>query len=407
MGSYRNGVGAVIGSCVAIFWPGAFIFGFPGVMASYWQELFQVGRGDIGNTLFFILAAVGLLMFFVGKWQERLGTRRMIAIGALICGLDIFLIAFAQSVTVLYLWAFLMGAGSCFIYLPALTAVQRWYPARRGLVSGIVNMTFGMSAAVMAPLFGLLFNAVGYVPMTVGLGVVGLVSGLVAALFTESPESPAAEPSVTEEKGHPPVELAERSITATQSLRTRSFWLLWLTWALQGAAGIAMVTLSTQFGLSKGLTLEHAVVILTAFSLTNGLSRLVTGHLSDAYGRTTVMSSTFFLAGLAYFLLPFLNDTAVIAFAAAIIGTAFGTMFAVSAPLAIDCFGVRHFGAVYGLVFTAYGFVAGPLGPSLSGYILDLTGGSFGHVFGYLGVFCLISSLLVQYVKPPELPRQE
>jgi len=43
----------------------------------------------------------------------------------------------------------------------------------------------------------------------------------------------------------------------------KSFWFLWLTWAFQGAAGIAMVTLSTAYGLSKGLAMESAVAILT------------------------------------------------------------------------------------------------------------------------------------------------
>jgi len=89
---------------------------------------------------------------------------------------------------------------------------------------------------------------------------------------------------------------------------------------------------------------------------------------------------------------------------AVIIGYAFGTLFAVSAPLAVDCFGIQHFGAIFGLVFTAYGFVAAPLGPSLSGYVLDFTNGDFGLVFGYLGVFCLLSGVAIRLVTPPKLP---
>ena len=58
--------------------------------------------------------------------------------------------------------------------------------------------------------------------------------------------------------------------------------------------------------------------------------------------------------------------------------------FAVSAPLATDCFGMTHFGAIFGLVFMAYGFVAGPLGPWLSGHVLDSTQGNFQVVFTYL-----------------------
>ncbi len=162
-----------------------------------------------------------------------------------------------------------------------------------------------------------------------------------------------------------------------------------------------MVTLSTAFGLSKGYGLDSAVLILTAFNLTNGFGRFLGGFLSDVIGRNLTMSITFFCAGLAYMVLPHSDWLVLSATLAAVIGLAFGTLFGVSAPLATDCFGITHFGAIFGLVFTAYGFVAGIIGPSLSGYLLDITGGNFAIVFAYLGAFCLVSSCLVQFVRPP------
>ena len=113
MQSSKRAVAAITGSCVAIFWPGAFIFGFPGVMGPYWQEQFQVGRGAIGNILFFVLAAVGVCMFFVGRWQERVGIRTMVFIGVMMTGLDVLLLPFVSSMPAVYAWAFIMGAASC------------------------------------------------------------------------------------------------------------------------------------------------------------------------------------------------------------------------------------------------------------------------------------------------------
>ena len=95
----------------------------------------------------------------------------------------------------LYLWAFLMGIASSFIYLPAITTVQRWYPARRGLVSGIVNFVFGFSAAIMSPLFRLMFESMGYVPMNLTVASLALLIGIFAAQFTEGPKTiPYARP---------------------------------------------------------------------------------------------------------------------------------------------------------------------------------------------------------------------
>jgi MFS transporter, OFA family, oxalate/formate antiporter len=396
----RSGKHAIVACSIAIFWPGAFIFGFPGVMAPFWQQSFGVGRGAIGNILFFVLAAIGIFMFFVGRWQEKFGQRAMISVGAVICGISPLLLVYSGGISTVYLWAFLTGLASCFIYIPTLTTVQQWFPMKRGLVSGLVNFIFGLSAAIMAPIFGYMLERFGYANMNLILAGVSLLIGISAAQFTEGPHYSGS--TAAKVGGAPKFpSFLEHSLTVKQGLRTRSFRFLWLTWALQGSAGIAMVTLSTTYALSKGLKLESAVLVLAFFNIANGVSRLLTGYLSDRLGRNSTMSAAFFLAGLAYFLLPYTESLSAIAVPAAIIGFAFGTLFAVSAPLAVDCFGIAHFGAIFGLVFTAYGFVAGPLGPSLGGYLLDSTKGNFALVFGYLGVFCLISSVLIRFVRPP------
>lgn len=398
-----RGIIAVISCSAAIFWPGALIFGFPGVMAPYWQEMFSMGRGAIGNTLFFVLAALGFFMFFVGRWQEKVGTRIMISIGALICGLNVFIAAYASNLYILYLWAFLNGTASCFIYVPALTSVQRWFVGRRGLISGVVNLVFGMSAAIMAPVFSSMLKSMGYVSMNILIAVISLLVGIIAAQFTETPERVKFVRQGESRGDVRPQAVPGESLTVRESLRTRSFWFLWLTWALQGAAGISMVSLSVIFGLSMGFSMESAVIILTAFNMASGLSRILTGYISDIVGRNLTMSITFFAAGFAYFALPHFNSLAALAVLAAVVGFAFGTLFAVSAPLVSDCFGLKHFGAVFGLVFTAYGFISGVLGPSLSGYILDITAGNYLVVFTYLGVFCLLSGFFIRMVAAPHL----
>jgi MFS transporter, OFA family, oxalate/formate antiporter len=84
-------------------------------MGPLWQQRFGVGRGAIGNALFFVLAGLGCFMFFVGCWQERWGARKLISLGALLCGLNTFPIASADRFWLIYLWAFFNGAASSFI----------------------------------------------------------------------------------------------------------------------------------------------------------------------------------------------------------------------------------------------------------------------------------------------------
>jgi len=112
------------------------------------------------------------------------------------------------------------------------------------------------------------------------------------------------------------------------------------------------------------------------------------------------MAVAFLLAGVAYLLLPHSEGVAEYMVLAAGVGFAFGTLFAVSAPLVSDCFGLENFGVIFGFIFTAYGFIAGAIGPTLSGVLLDLTRGDFTLVFSYLGALCLASGILIRLVRP-------
>ena len=359
-----------------------------------------MGRAATGLTIFFMLAAVGAFMFLVGRWQERWGLRRMIALGVILTALASLVVSQAGSIYTVYVWAFLNGIASSFVYVPALTLVQWCYPQKRGLVAGTVSMVFGLAAAIMSPLFAKMLSAFGYEAMNLAVALLTLSIGLLGAYFARAPEawenaaSARRTGGTTAAKPTAQIIPSAKSFSVMESLHTRSFWLLWITWTFAGAAGVSMTVLATGYGLFLGFPLSSAILILTAFNLTNGMSRLISGILSDLFGRNQVMSLAFLAAGVAYFVLPWADGLGACALLAAVVGFSFGTLFSVSAPLVADCFGLEHFGAIFGLTFAAYGFVAGPLGPTLSGYLLDVTGDNFFLVFLYLGIFCLLAGLV-------------
>jgi OFA family oxalate/formate antiporter-like MFS transporter len=393
--SEPRGHGALWGSCAAIFWPGALAFGFPGVMASHWQQNFGIGRGEVGATMFFLLVAVGSFMFLAGRLQMKMGVRRLMTLGGIVSTADMFLAAWAPSMAWIYAWAFILGASQCCIYISALTTVQHWFPARRGLVSGVVNLMFAGGAAVMSPIFAWLLTTQGYVETVFIIAGCNLAFIVIGAHFADLPQHRGVTPPQA-----PGGAATQTSLSARQVLVSRSFWFFWATVACMGASGIAMVTLSTNFGLSLGLELERAVVILAVFNLGSSGSRLLMGWLSDVIERTVAMSWSFLAAGLAYFALPWQDGLWGPALLAGVVGFSFGTLFAVSAPLVVDCFGPTNFGEVFGLVFTAYGLLSGFLGPSLGGWLLDFTSGNFVLVFSYLGVLALAAGMLVRLVRP-------
>lgn len=397
MTSSRKRWPALAGACGAIFWPGVFIFALPGVLGESWTTAFEVGRTEVGRVMFFLLAGVGSFMYLVGRWQEKAGTRRMALLGISVTGLSTMALGLAAGIRGVYVWAFLVGAASAFVYIPGLTVAQLLFPERRGLVSGLVNTAFGLSAAIMSPISGLLLAQIGSRALTTGLGAAALVFGLPAAFFVAGPEKNdgAARAGSNETRLN-----RQSSMTVVQGVGSRPFWCMWFMWALAGSAGISMVVLSTAFGMKRGLSAQEAILILSAFNLTNGAGRLLSGYLSDRLGRRMVMGVAFAVAGLAYWAMSWVQGVTWWAFLAALVGYAFGALFAVSAPLAGERFGMAHFGSIFGLIFTAYGFFAGALGPWLSGVILDRTGGDFRIVFGYLGGFFILASCLTALMGP-------
>lgn len=383
----------LIACACAIFWPGSFIFGLPGVLRQHWQQVFDASGGAVGGTVFFILTGATCFMYLCGRLQEKYGPGRLTSIGAVMCGSSSIWLSQAENMIDVNIWAFSVGVSSAFVYLPGLTVVQRWYPERRGLVAGFFNMAFGLSAAVMSPIFSILLSKWGYEAVTLAAGCAALTIGLTASALIRFPETDASTST-------PVTPSASNSRSVKEALKSREFWCLWFTWVFAGAAGASMLVLATGFGLARGLNLADAVVLLTAFNLTNGCGRLISGYSSDRIGRSRTMAMSFAGAGFAYLIMPHLVGLWLWAALAAVIGFAFGTLFAVSGPLAGDCFGMAHFGAIFGLIFTAYGFVSGPLGPWLSGHILDVTRGNYTLVFSYLGLMYLVAAGLILLVQP-------
>ncbi len=374
--------------CLAIFFPGSFVFGFPGVMASQWQTVFQVNKAEIGRLMFFILAGTGFSMYLAGKLQEKIPARFMIFTGCLACSGAMVFVGRASSIIDVYIWAFWEGFFTAFVYIPCLTLYQKMFPENKGLVTGILNLTFGGSAAVMSPIFTYFLVSKGYAFTSYFSALVSVFLGASVALLIKLP-------GTGEEQNGPPVS----TLSLVQTISLSPFRFLWCTWALAGAAGVSLIVLSSSFGGQLGYDVTQYVYILTAFNILNGLGRLVCGRLADRYPKQKILMTVYLMAAGAYFLMPHFQNIYAISFFACFVGLAFGAMFTVSAPLVTEVFGLENFGKVFGLVFTAYGFCAGFLGPWVSGLILDATGSDFRVVFTLFACFYLASGLLILQVK--------
>lgn len=164
------------------------LFWLSRLMTPYWRELLEVDAGATGFIMTFACLGVGCLTLLSGYLHPKIGTRLSFLIGTIILFACMSVANQISNIVLVYIWAFLNGAGTGFIYGPSLTTVQHWFPHRRGLATGIVNLLFGTSAAIMSPIYKLLFNALGYKRMNYVVLAMIIIINLLALLFAELPD---------------------------------------------------------------------------------------------------------------------------------------------------------------------------------------------------------------------------
>ncbi len=359
------------------------VFRLP-LMRSYGWTVSQV-------TMVFELAIfmLGVSAFAGGLWIKRSGPRPVAIAGGLCYGLGVVLAGRTGGhLALLYLtYGVLGGIGLGLGYIVPVTTLLRWFPDRRGMITGLAVAGFGSGALVTAPVAQALISRIGVADTFTVLGVLylAMVCGS-AALMRNPPEgySPAGWKPLSEgSQGS-----GGKDFALGEALRTWQWYALWAILFLNTLAGIALISQASP--LAQELTHVSAAAaagLVGIISIANGAGRFLWSWASDFIGRRRVFIIMFILQAIAFALLARTHSFAgltVLAFAVLLCyGGGFGTMPALTA----DYFGTRNVGSVYGLMLTAWG-CAGLVGPALIAFVREATG-------CYTWAFVLTSGILV------------
>ncbi len=383
-----------------------------------------------------IIFSVGLLSFAVvmalvaGNWQKKVGPRLVATVGGLVLGAGYILAGLAGN----SFWGILLGvgllggAGIGLGYVCPIAALVKWFPDKKGMITGLAVAGFGFGALLWIKLTsGFKFGAVDLTPgwnglygmgwsvnkvfllygvifaVLVGLGAQVLVNppeGWKPAGWTPPPESTASSTGGVE-------------FSPAQMVRTGQFWTLFLTFFVGATAGLMVIGVIQLFGkdalTANGIDPEQANIIAgTAmglfFALLNGLGRIIWGTLSDKLGRRNAIALMSGLQGVMMIAFYFIGGKELgLYLGAAIIGFNFGGNFALFPAATADFFGNKSVGTNYPWVFMSYG-VGGVVGPILGGIMGDAK--AWMWAFVPAGVACLIMATVVMLtLRPPKLPQ--
>jgi OFA family oxalate/formate antiporter-like MFS transporter len=295
----------------------------------------------------------------------------------------------------------LAGIGIGLGYIVPIATLVKWFPDKRGFITGVAVAGFGAGALVTAPIAKQLVSGVGLFPTFSILGIIYLVMVIGAAFFMKNPpegwKPEGWEPEVEESSERSGVDYELGS-----ALKTWQWYALWALLFLNVTAGIAVISEADPIAQEvSGATPYLAAWLVSIISVANGAGRFLWAWLSDAIGRKWVFLTMYLLQAALFFLMPVLGTSFILlAILAFIIVSCYGGGFGTMPAFNADYFGSKNVGTIYGLMIIAWGF-GGVLGPTLISYMYDATG-SYARAFYIIAGIMLLSSIIPFIVRPPK-----
>jgi OFA family oxalate/formate antiporter-like MFS transporter len=361
-------------------------------------------------TLAFSIAilVLGFAAFLGGLWMSRVGPRTVGIVGGICYGLGVALSSLsAGRLWVLYLsYGVLGGLGLGLGYIVPVATLVKWFPDRRGFITGLAVAGFGAGALLTAPVAAALIQRVGVLQTLGILGIIYLVMVVAGSSLMRNPP-PGWVPKNWQPSMKKQAQVVARDFTLQRALSTWQWYALWAILFLNVTAGISIISQAAPMaGEISGVSPIVAAGMVGIISIANGAGRLLWAWLSDAVGRANVFLIMFLLQAALFFLLPAQRDFAILVTFAFVILGCYGGGFGTMPAFATDYFGPKFVGSIYGLMLTAWGF-GGVLGPLLVARIREVTG-SYSGALTIIASVMLVSSLLPLIIRgrQPEVSRR-
>ena len=364
----------------------------------------QAGWSKLDTQVVFAvsLATFAVVMVWAGRKLPGWGPNRLAVASGLTLGAGYVLAGLAGGTS---FWSVLLGvgviggAGIGLGYVVPIAVGMRWFPDRKGLITGLAVAGFGFGAmgwVKLAGSWGHLLEVLGLAQTFIVYGVAFAVLVLIGSLWMHMPPGSWLPPGYKVPDPSAGGGDGSRNYPAAEMLRTPAFYLIFATFAVSAGAGLMSIGLMKLYPMealqAAGMDAVAASAVAgTAmavfFSLANGVGRIAWGTLSDRLGRRrSVLLMTASQGAILLAFTSMAGNEMLLYLGATLIGFNFGGNFALFPTLTADTFGTARVGQNYPYVFLSYG-VGGIAFPLLGGVLGDL--GNFPLAFAICGAACL------------------
>ncbi|MGW2667251.1 MFS transporter [Streptomyces sp. NPDC001272] len=285
----------------------------PGLLIEPLHEEFGWSRGTIGFAVSVNLALYGLTAPFAAALMDRFGIRKVVATAlTVIAGGSLATVWMTAAWQLVLFWGVLVGLGSGSMALAfAATVTNRWFTARRGLVTGVLTAAGASGQLIFLPLLSWLVEHHGWRPASVTVALAALsVVPFVWLLLRDHPADVGLAPygGTYEPRPAPVRGAARRAVTVLlRAARTGPFWLLAGTFAICGASTNGLVrTHFTPAAHDHGMPVTAAAGLLAVIGVFDVLGTIASGWFTDRFEARRLLAVYYALRGISLLFLPVL-----------------------------------------------------------------------------------------------------
>ena len=356
------------------------------------ENTFGWTRTQIGLSLS-LIAFGSFISPLIGSLIDKHGSRRIMAFSMAVFGISYLVRPF---MTELWHWYFLSVVQSFSIVgasmLPPGKLVGLWFPENRGRVIGITAMGNNFGGMVIQPIIAFLVTAYNWKVGYAVVGVLGILVSIYSYLVVKNPDS--------ESKGIlKPGKEAEilTGFTLKEAIRTKTFYAITFAILCGTFTYSSLLPQVSSHLIINGVRESTASIALSLFATCGMAGKFVFGNLSDKYGPR--MALVLDLCGQAIFasLLVYAGDGLPVWVIVPAMGFFLGAFGALYQLIVIDAFGVKHFGAIMGVISISNA-VPSFLGPIIAGVSFDITG-SYAVAFVITSIIFVLGALSLKLTR--------
>ena len=207
------------------------------------QREFGWTRSELSAAFTLSIAFIAVGVLAGGRWQDRRGPAVVSLAGAILFSAGIFLSRYTDSLAWLYgCYGVVVGLGSGIGYTCPLSVGMKWFPERRGLVTGMMVMGYGAGGAVIAPLAGYLIHRFGWRDTFGILGAGFLAVTVAGSMFLRNPPEGWRPPGWSPPAAEKGAARGGRDFLPREMVGTGAFRRMWAAYAFGTAAGLMVTT---------------------------------------------------------------------------------------------------------------------------------------------------------------------